>query len=206
MKRNIFMVTAFVLGLLSTSSMHAQSPSAPLASAKHPTTVTFRFSGPVTYVDPLLSSVASISDNITGTYTFDPTVPDTDPSDPSVGLYSSPTSSRASVGTFTAKSPPVIFNIFDNMLLSDGLTYRTQYRISLSQTLGIVNGLTYVGFTLDLWSNSTTPLSILSSDAFPATPPAINDFQCNQLRFYFQDVNGGVHYIIGTLKTLSAHH
>jgi hypothetical protein len=165
-------------------------------------TITFYFSGTTNYVDPLLSSVASPGNLITGSYAFDPGVPDTDPSDPTVGLYSSPTQSTVTVGTFTAQTTPVIFNIFDNLVL--GQFYRTQYRTVLSQSNLDVNGLAYDGFTLDLWSTSTTPLSLFGSDALPVVPPSISDFENEQLRFYFLDSNGGVHYIVGDLDSLTA--
>jgi hypothetical protein len=148
------------LALLLTTVAHANT-----------NTVTFGFSGNVTSVDPLLSNVTKPGDPITGVYTFDPNVPDTDPSDPTVGVYTSPTPYSVSVGTFTAQGTPVLFNIFDNLNVGQQLL-RTQYRAALSQVNLVVNGLTYNGFSLDLVALSTTPLSIFSSDALPATPPS----------------------------------
>jgi hypothetical protein len=173
-----------------------------LASVAHASDITFGFSGTTTTVDPLLNGIANPGDPISGIYTFDPNVPDTQPLDPTFGDYSSATPYSVSVGSFNEQASPVIFNIFDNLVL--GQLYRTQYRTVLGQpeTDRFVNGLEYVGFSLDLWTDSTVPLSIFTSDALPIVPPSISAFANEQLTFYFLDSNGGVHYIIGDLTSL----
>jgi hypothetical protein len=174
-----------------------------LTSIAHADNNAFSFSGTATYVDPLLNSIANPGNPINGIYTFDPKVPDTQPLDPTFGAYSSATAYSVSIGSFSEKANPVIFNIFNNLVI--GQFYRTQYRAVLSQpaTDLFVNGLKYVGFSLDLWSVSTTPLSIFTSDALPIVPPSISVFDNKQLRFYFLDSDNGVHYIIGDLNSLT---
>ena len=67
-----------------------------------------------------------------------------------------------------------------------------------------MNGETYNGFSLDLFSNSASPVPTpLTSDALPATPPTISDFEFNQLRFYFLPTGGGVDYVIGSVDSLT---
>jgi Bacterial Ig-like domain/Tryptophan-rich Synechocystis species C-terminal domain len=164
----------------------------------------FRFTGTIYSVDPQLTSKFAVGDTISGTYTFDPAALDVDPADPTVGIYNSTLAYSVTAGSFSSTGTGFAFNIFDNLVLASG-ALRDQYRVALGSTGPSVNGLSYNGFSLDLLTTLSDPVS-LTSDALPVTPPTISNFQSNQLRFYFIDPNNtttGVDYVIGSLSTLT---
>jgi hypothetical protein len=121
-----------------------------------------------------------------------------------VGIYNSSLAYSVTAGNFASKGTGFEFNIFNNLVLATG-ALRDQYRVALSSAGPSVNGLTYNGFTFDLFTTSSNPIS-LTSDLLPPTPPVIGDFTNNQLRFYFIDPNNtavGVDYVIGSLASLT---
>ncbi len=180
-----------------------------VGGAAQSSTLTFNFTGVVNSVDSQLSSSFAVGDQITGSYTFDTNAPDTDPADPTVGLYNSSLAYSVTAGSFTSTGTGVVFNIFDNLVLAPN-RLRDQYRVVLGTAGPSVNGLNYIGFSLDLLTTSSNPMS-LTGNALPSAPPIIGDFAINndfpisnQLRFYFfTGPDSTPAYVIGSLTTLT---
>ncbi len=175
-----------------------------VAESPRSTAEIFKFTGTVNSVDTQLTSEFAVGDPISGSFTFDPASPDQYPTDPTVGIYDFSLAYSVTAGGFASSGTGFEFNVFDNLVLAPA-ALRDQYRAALGSAGPSVNGLSYNGFSLDLFTTSSDPTA-LNSDALPVTPPIINDFQFNQLRFYFIDPNNtvtGVDYVIGSLSSLT---
>ena len=142
--------------------------------------LTFEFTGTVSYLpDPLGNGPLALGQAVSGSYTFDPTATDQDPSSIVVGLYESVTAFNVSipVANYSASASAGTrrghIEILDN---EDGV--RDRYVVDMSAPEQNVSGPGVAGMTLDRLAivlRDRTTLAV-SSDALPLTPPLLSDF------------------------------
>ena len=141
--------------------------------------ITFNFTAVITRVfDSLSSGPFAVGQTVSGSYTFDSTAIDQDPS-PGIGLYRNVIRLEYSVpaanyqATATAGSSPGFVEVLDN---EDGV--RDRYVVSMGEPGQIVSGPDVAGHTLDhigIVLRDRTTFAV-SSDALPLLPPVLSDF------------------------------
>jgi hypothetical protein len=189
--------------------------------------ITFSFAGNVTGVhsDPYLSLAFTGSESISGTYTFDPSVPPHDqyPSygGGTVGNYSL-TVANFNIGShsFVANTSPgepngspLGINVADDVVGYSSVPPYDLYSLNLSAFGG---GVSEFKFALQpehfLWALTDPTASALSSSDLPLTPPLLGDFSGSEwsLSFLIYDPSLlspspyiGHGYLTGTITTLA---
>lgn len=141
--------------------------------------ITFNFTAVINRVfESLSSGPFAPGQTVSGSFTFDSTATDQDPS-PVVGLYRNVIRFEYSVpaanyhATATAGASPGFIEVLDN---EDGV--RDRYVVSMGRPDQNVSGPDVAGHTLDHISivlRDRTTFAV-SSDALPLVPPALSDF------------------------------
>jgi hypothetical protein len=146
-----------------------------------------------------LEGKVHVGDAITGTYTYESTIPDSDPyDDPAVGFYcnyGSPCGVSLTVDGFNFKTDPAntkfLIEIDNNNSGIDG------YLIRSYNNLAISNGSPVETISWELQDNTCTAFS---SDALPTTAPILSQWQTNSLWFGMSRYYGiGAHVTSATL-------
>jgi hypothetical protein len=147
--------------------------------------ITISLSATVNYVEDIgnkLEGKIIAGSTITGSYTYEPTTPDSSPSDPTQGNYwhyASPAGIFLTIGGFNFGTNPdnvnFLVSIGNNASEQDNYLVRSYYNLPLS------NG-TLVG-TID-WQLDDHTATALSSDALPVTKPVLGQWQTNALSIY----------------------
>jgi len=129
----------------------------------------------------LLEGRINVGDIITGTYTYDSDTPDSS-FEATIGHYwhsASPCGISLTVGGFDFRTNPdeVLFlmSILNNTRLGTDV-----YVVSSYHNLRLSNGV-FIEYISWLLEDPTA--TALSSDALPTTPPVLDDWQLNYLRF-----------------------
>ena len=165
--------------------------------------LTFAFTGQVEFVDPGLSSAAAVGDTVSGSFTFDTSVPDALPADPTLGFYLSPGGYSVAVGSFSsAGSGPFIVTFND---FPTGPLLRDQYSVTLGSQGQIVNGNAYERFVFDLMDVELAPAvpMTLTTDALPTAPLLFDALDLKSFFFAFLSPTRGEVHIQGSLTSLT---
>lgn len=148
-------------------------------------TVTFEFSGRVTFVDPVLSEEFSVGDTFSGFYRFQPLTPDSFPT-PRTGVYRNAVTQLAfRVGAYEgfAKTGDITLSLETASGVSTYLV-RTGNRNFPDGTLV---GPSVSGFPLQFFGIqlTDTDATVFSSDELPLVPPNLSAFESGILRIGF---------------------
>jgi len=167
--------------------------------------ITFAFTGTVQQVVPALSGTFQPGDAFSGSYTFESTTPDTDPS-PGFGLYANGmTSLTFTIGSYTGGAD-CSAAASCNIAVQDGgpgdCALTDCYLVTAKHPTGpSVEGVLPTDFALSLLDNSGLALS---SDALPLTPPDISNFSITFFGVNFDDFAFGVQGKLTSLTSQAA--
>lgn len=128
-----------------------------------------------------------VDDTVTGTYTYDTSVLDSEPCDPSIGAYwyyNAPCGVSVSIGSFNFKTDP------NNVQFSVGIGdnypgFGDIYDFSSHSNLSLPNGTLVDSI---IWQLTDSTGLALSSDALPTTAPNLDDWNMNYATL---DIHGG---------------
>jgi hypothetical protein len=169
--------------------------------------MTFEFAGTISYLPPPLDTGPfAVGQAANGSYTFDPTVSDEDPSTV-VGMYRGLVAFNISVpgASYVASAAPGAQPGFIEILNNeDGV--RDRYVASMTAPDQALSGTTVPFGTLARLAivlRDRTTLAF-SSDALPLTPPLLSDFASGQEAFIGFEGSWGSGELAITLSSLSA--
>lgn len=140
--------------------------------------ITISITAFVAHVDDnhnLLGGAISVGDNITGTYTYDSTTPDSHAA-PTVGdyrHYSSPYGITVNAGGFVFETDPSNVDFIIEIVNDHGTPPKDGYVLASYNNLPLSNGATVEEI---YWALVDPTLSAVSSDDLPTEPPVLADW------------------------------
>jgi len=141
------------------------------------TLVTFNFTGTVDTVGSNLSGTFSTGQTLTGSYTYDSTKLDSNPS-PTIGTYAGPIQTMAfNIGSYSAT-----LGAGGNSIKIQNLGGFDSYTSTASFLGSSVNGNAPSFFEINLKDSSHTAFS---NDSLPTTPPSLSSFDTKTFRLVF---------------------
>ncbi|TKB81904.1 MAG: hypothetical protein E8D44_13225 [Nitrospira sp.] len=169
--------------------------------------VTFQFTGQLTFVESLLETATGISagNSFIGTYTFDPTTLGST-FDPFVTVYSGAiTNATASIGANVVLSPSLPYSssitIVNRPAPVSGPDYSTSFS-SFSVNQQSINGIRLNALNIGLVDPLATAFN---NTALPTTPPSLGSFATKSASFYFlNELNGYGGAATGEIHSLTA--
>jgi hypothetical protein len=144
--------------------------------------VTFGFTGVVTEVDAALATEFSVGEPVVGSYTFESTTADSNPGDPTLGIYDN----AISLFTATFGGDYTVTQGFDSGIsIADGLPDNDVYQVFLEDPVApTVAGLNLGALFIGL---ADTDSVVFASDALPLTPPNLFAFDVESSGMLYLD-------------------
>lgn len=167
---------------------------APVAAKAAP--VTFSFTGTVTAVDAALAGEFSLGESVVGSYTFESTTPDSDPGDPTLGIYDNAITAFSATfgGDYT-----VTQGLDNDISVANGPPGNDVYQVFLTNpTAPTVAGLSLGALFLGIGDFES---NVFNSDALPLTPPDLAEFDFDISGAIFLDspINQGMNFQLTSL-------
>jgi hypothetical protein len=159
----------------------------------------------VTVNDPsnLLGSKVNLGQTVTGSYSYETTVPDQAPANPELGIYK-PASGQGnislSVGPYTFDSDPVALPWIYEVAVGASPIYPDNFVVQSGSNKPMANGVQVLLMRVELKESSITASS---TDALPTTAPDTARFAHRRVSILGNSPTGASFFILVDIETLT---